>query len=287
MQVKKYIKLLRPVQWTKNAFVFAVLLFSRNFFNADMLIKTLLGAVAFCLVSGCVYIINDIADREKDKAHPKKRNRPIASGAVSVPGAVVLLIVLLGVSLTAAYCLSVDFGLTVTAYFGLNLAYSLRLKNLPILDIMSVSVGFVLRVLSGSFLIGVYISPWLIICTFMLSLFIAIHKRRNEMEHKGNGGRAVLLAYTPEMLRDMCSVIDSATIISYALYCVTGTETIILMATIPFVIYGLFRYQLIVHSFQDMAETPELALIKDKPLLIDILLWTALCVGILYWRAPA
>jgi hypothetical protein len=141
-------------------------------------------------------------------------------------------------------------------------------------------------VLSGSFLIDVYISPWLIICTFMLALFLAVHKRRNEIEHKGNGGRAVLLAYNPEMLRDMCSVIDSATIMAYSLYCVTA-DTMALMATIPFVIYGLFRYQLIVHSFRDLAETPELALIKDKPLLADIFLWTALCAGILYLRAPA
>lgn len=278
------IRLLRPKQWTKNALVFAALVFSKNLFDGEMLLKNILGFVIFCLVSSCVYIINDIVDREKDRNHPKKCKRPIASGVIKVPQAISILCILLGISLGGAVYLEIKFALIALAYFLLNLAYSFYLKNVPIVDMMCIAIGFVLRALAGSLLIANAISPWLMVCTLLLALFLAIHKRKSEIQAVCAGettSRQVLQFYSTEMLRDMSSAIDSATIMAYCLYTFNSERVEVMMCTIPFVIYGLFRYQYIAHT-NDLAETPELALLTDKPLLIDILLWGITCVGALY-----
>ena len=279
------IRLIRPKQWTKNGFVFAALVFSGSLFDVPMLLKTFLGFVVFCLASSCVYIINDTVDREKDRAHPKKRVRPIASGAVSIPQAMILLLALLILIAIGIAYLGQYFGLIILSYLVINLAYSYKLKNEPIIDIMCIALGFVMRALSGSFLVDVGISPWLLMCTFLLALFLAINKRKSEMEafvDEDGHKRKVLEFYSRDMLRDMSSVIDSATIMAYSLYAINSELPAFMLATVPFVVYGLFRYQLIIHT-TEFAETPEIALLKDKQLLISIFIWGALCVGIIYF----
>lgn len=285
IKMRNFIRLFRPKQWTKNGIVFAALIFSGNFFTWPLLLRTLEGVAVFCAISSAVYILNDIVDRKKDAEHPSKCRRPIASGAISVPVAAAISGGLFLFGFAAAWMLNLYFALVILAYVVINVFYTFHLKNIPILDIMCIAAGFVLRALSGSFLIQVGISPWLIVCTMLLSLFLAIQKRRSEflrMKELGKEGRAVLRYYTADLLRDMCSVIDSATIMAYCLYTINQERAIPMMFTIPFVIYGLFRYQLIVHTM-DLAETPEMALLKDRPLLIDILLWGATCMGIIYF----
>jgi 4-hydroxybenzoate polyprenyltransferase len=280
--MRNYIKLLRPVQWTKNFAVLAVLLFSKNLFRIDLLCKTILGVIVFCIVSSCVYIINDIVDKEKDRNHSKKRFRPIASGKISVRNAIVFLMILGIPAFGGAYYLSWRFGLAVTTYFILNVSYSFRLKNVAILDIMCVALGFVIRVLSGAFLISAYISPWLILCTLLLSLFLAIQKRRGEITTNSSNSRTVLNDYTEKSLAEMGSVVDSATVVAYSLYCVGLGDMSLMMLTIPIVIYGLFRYKLISNLPQSLIETPELILIKDKPMIACVLIWVILCFISLY-----
>jgi 4-hydroxybenzoate polyprenyltransferase len=288
--VKSIFKLLRLKQWMKNTFVFAVLVFSHNLFDFRLFLKTLSGAGAFCLASSCVYIINDIADCDKDRLHPQKCKRPIANGDIGIKQAMFLLFFLFLTTFGGGYfLLNVKFGLVMSLYFALNLAYSFVLKNIPILDIMCISFGFVLRVFSGTFLISADASPWLILCTLFLTLFLAIHKRKGEVHSvakevkRNETTRKVLVSYNAGMLRDMSSVMDSATIMAYSLYCINTDEPIAMLITVPFVIFGIFRYQLISHNVSDMVEAPEEVLLKDKPLLIDIFAWGILCIGILYF----
>ncbi len=280
----KIIKLLRPKQWIKNLLVFAALFFSKNIFDTGLVLDVLSGFVIFCMVSSSVYIINDTIDRDKDRQHPKKCKRPIASGAITVPKAMTLLVVMLVLEFSWAYKLNVAFCVIAMIYFLINIVYSLKLKQIPIIDIMVIATGFVLRAVAGGVLISDYISPWLIVCTLLLSLFLALHKRKSEVQNmQGNKelSRAVLTYYTEEMLRDMLSMISSTTIMAYCLYTFTSQQSTYLMLTIPFVIYGMFRYQFIMHR-TELGESPELALLKDKPLLIDVLLWVISCGGILY-----
>lgn len=279
-----YIKLMRPKQWIKNGLVFAALIFSGNLTDLNMLLLTVYGFIIFCLLSSSVYIFNDAIDKEKDKLHPKKCNRPIASGAISVPQAMVLMVILIISTFTWSIFLNIGFTYVAFIYFILNIFYTFKLKHVAILDIMCIAAGFVLRALAGTVLIGTGISPWLIVCTSLLALFIAIHKRKCELEAVENGlknGRKVLENYSKEMLRDMSSAIDSATIMAYCLYTFNTDKPVAMMCTIPFVVYGLFRYQYIIHK-KDLAETPELALLQDKPLLIDVFLWVVTCGIILY-----
>lgn len=279
-----HIQLMRPKQWIKNGLVFAALVFSGNLFDPEMLILTAQGFVVFCLLSSSVYIFNDAIDKDKDQQHPKKCNRPIASGAISVPQAMVFLTVLVISTFAWSIFLRIEFTCVAFVYFVLNVCYTFKLKHVPILDIMCIAAGFVLRALAGTVLIETGISPWLVVCTSLLALFIAIHKRKSELEAVENGltnGRKVLENYSKEMLRDMSSAIDSATIMAYCLYTFSSDQPVAMMCTIPFVLYGLFRYQYISHK-KDLAETPELALLQDKPLLIDVFLWVVTCGIILY-----
>jgi len=278
------IKLIRPHQWTKNVFVLAALVFDGSLFNTSKLIAGLAGFAAFCLISGSVYILNDIVDREKDRAHHEKCKRPIAAGHISVLQACVLLVFMLTASLVLGFWLNLKFGIVLVTYLIINLAYSFKLKSLPIIDIMCVAAGFVLRVVSGGIVIDCTISPWLLLCTMLLALYLGIQKRRAEVRAVSLGiaeGRSVLKHYSQELLRDMSSVMDSATIMSYCLYTIISDTSPYMIITIPFVIYGIFRYQYIA-SVLNLAEAPDKALLKDKPLLADILLWCLSCVIILY-----
>jgi 4-hydroxybenzoate polyprenyltransferase len=286
MAFKNCVALMRPHQWIKNSAVFAALIFSGNVFRPALLLKSAAAFLTFCLVSSCVYIINDIVDGEKDRLHPRKKNRPIASGIVSVGRAFALFALLLLIAAAIALFLPIQFAVTIAAYFTLNVAYSFRLKKLPLIDIICISFGFVCRTLSGAVAINVYISPWLMLCVLMLSLFLASQKRSSELSRHSTATdtRSVLSQYDKDVLRDISTVTMASTIISYSMFCVVGAVDKPLMAlTIPLVIYGLFRYRLIsANDTDNLTETPEIAMFKDKPLIISLGLWGAMCFALLY-----
>ncbi len=280
-----WFNLLRPQQWIKNWFIFAALVFSVELWHFKVFLICLAGFALFCLAASSIYIFNDLRDREKDRLHYRKKYRPLASGAVSVKTAWFLFVILSLLTLAGSFYLSWKFALIVLLYWLINLAYSVKLKHLPIIDIMCLASGFVLRVLAGALLINCYISPWIIICTLLLALFLGAQKRRAELELVESGcseGRSVLAYYNKDLLRDMASICASAAIMAYCLYSFNSEHTIYMMLTIPFVIYGIFRFQFLM-SVPELAEAPDKAMVKDLPLLLDFFLWAACSMVILYW----
>lgn len=278
------LKTMRPKQWTKNLVIFAALIFSKNLLVPDLLGRSAAAFGLFCLLSGSVYIINDLIDLERDRAHPKKKYRPLAAGRLSVSTAVTAVILTGGVSLAAAFMLHRLFGLVALGYFLLVLAYSLWLKNVVIVDVLTIGMGFILRAVAGAVVIAAPISPWLLVCTFLLALFLALTKRRHELlllEGEAGSHRKILQEYQPAMLEQMISVVTSSTVMAYSLYTFTAGHSRWLMATIPFVIYGIFRYQYLVHQ-KDIGGSPEVALLRDAPLLINVALWVVASALILY-----
>ena len=278
------LKLMRPKQWVKNGFLFAALLFSGNLFNIDLFVLCVIGCILFSLTASCVYIINDIGDREKDRKHPKKCRRPLASGAVSVPQAVVLLAILLAVSFGASVMLNIWFAAVLLVYFVFNIFYSYILKHIAIVDVISVSVSYVLRVVAGAVIISCPLSPWILVCTFALALLIAIQKRRGELVSVTEGkseGRRVLSYYSLDLLRDMGVCMGAVTITAYCLYTFQADVSAYMVLTVPFVIFGLLRYMLLAGT-SGIGETPEEIVIHDKPMLVDMVFWAASCVVIIY-----
>ena len=278
--------LLRPRQWTKNFFLFAGLVFSGNLFYLPLFCKTLLAFGTFCLLSGAVYIMNDMVDLEEDRQHARKRHRPLAAGRIRMGQAWVVFGVLLAVSWGLSFTLGKNFLLVAVLYFLLVMGYSLYFKHIVILDVFAVALGFLLRVVAGGVAIGVRISPWLLICTLLLSLFLALTKRRHEYLSLGAGGsahRPVLADYSVAYLDQLINIVTAATIMAYSLYSFTASPTQDLMLTIPFVIYGLFRYLFLVHK-KDWGGSPEEVLLQDRPLGVSIFLWVLACVFVLYVR---
>jgi len=286
-KLKAMIATMRPKQWIKNAIVFAGLVFSKSFLDINSVIKVVFAFCLFSVISGAVYVINDIIDREKDKLHPVKCNRPIASGRLKPGEAMVFSLILLVAALILAYALDIKFLLILVAYFILVCLYSLVLKNIIIVDVLAISVGFVLRTLGGTVVINVAISPWLLLCTTLLSLFLALNKRKNELlvlSGDAASHRKILDKYTPQLIDNMLGVVTSTTVMSYSLYTFEAGKSSYMMITIPFVLYGIFRYQYLVSS-KNLGGSPEMVLFKDKPLLIDVLLWGITCmiiVGLFY-----
>ena len=285
---------MRPVQWTKSLLVFLPLAFSvgeRWSWNdasllSEFLIRAVEGALVFCALSGAVYIINDIFDREKDRNHPRKRRRPIASGQLPVAVAATVALLLLGLSLAGSFLLDTGFGIVCVVYIAMHLGYSSLLKRIIILDVMIVGVGYLLRVVAGAFVIDVTVSPWLYTTIGLGALFIALGKRYSELKLAGsNAGdqRVVLDQYSREFLSQVITVTGAATLVTYALYTFTARnvpDDHSMMLTVPFVIFGLLRYLYLVNQTDD-AESPELVIIKDKPLLADVLLWAVTAIVIL------
>lgn len=285
------IKAARPQQWTKNLIIFAPLIFSRSLFDIPMLLTTAAAFLVFCLLSGALYIFNDIRDLEEDKKHPLKSQRPLASGRISPKTAWAEWVVLLGLSLTGAFFLGQDVFLIAFFYLVLQIAYSYYLKHVVILDVFVIAGGFILRVVAGGLAIDVSISHWLLICTLLLALFLAMSKRRHELillEDGASGHRPILQEYSPYLLDQMIAVVTASTVIAYCLYTISretvtkfGTDELIY--TVPFVIYGIFRYLYLVHQ-KSGGGTPEYLLLRDKPLLLDILLWIIAAALIIYLR---
>ncbi len=280
--VSGLVRLLRPKQWTKNLLLFAALLFSFEEIRTETILATLLGFILFSLVAGCVYILNDYVDRDRDRQHPVKKFRPIASGQVSPTHALLFGIILLTLSVGTAFVMNPLFGVLCVVYFLLNVSYSFVLKHLVILDMMTIAAGFVLRAIAGGVLIHVPFTPWFLICTMLLSLFLAIGKRRNELTLlEGNTGshRKVLDNYSITLLDQFNTIVTTATIISYSLFTFTSDRTIHLMWTIPLVIYGMFRYLYLIHM-KNQGGSPDRVLFEDKPILITVMLYVISVVTI-------
>lgn len=286
---------LRPAQWTKNLIIFAGLLFGGRelqLAGGDIgraAAMSLAAFAIFCLLSGAVYLINDIRDREADRSHPLKAGRPIASGALPVPLAGAAASVIAAGSLAAAFLLDFEFALTSLVYLALLSIYSVVLKHFVILDVMTIAAGFVLRAVAGAVVIDVPISPWLLIDTMLLALFLALSKRRHELvalADEATRHRAILQEYSPYLLDQMISVVTAATVVGYAFYTVSpdtvakfGTDKLVL--TLPFPLYGIFRYLYLVHQ-REGGGSPSEMLLTDRPLLACVALWAMAVVAIIY-----
>ncbi|MFS0724567.1 decaprenyl-phosphate phosphoribosyltransferase [Paenibacillus sp. 1P07SE] len=276
---------LRPKQWTKNLLVFAALLFSFDRIAPGTVAASLAGFLLFSFVAGCVYIINDVADREADRHHPTKRLRPIASGALRPGTALIFGGLLLAGSLTAAYAINPLFMVLLTGYFALNVSYSFKLKHMVIIDIMTIAAGFVLRAIAGGLVIHVPFTPWFLLCTLLLSLFLAIGKRRQELVLLGSGvgtHREVLSLYSLPLLDQLTSIVTTATIMAYSLFTFTSERTIHLMWTIPLVLYGIFRYLYLIH-IEGKGGSPDRVLLEDRPLLATVVIYVISVLCILAW----
>jgi 4-hydroxybenzoate polyprenyltransferase len=290
MNIKTIAKLIRVPQWIKNLFVLVPLVFSMNILHADSLKFAAFAFFAFCSASSFVYIINDIVDREADRLHPKKKNRPIASGAISVWQAIAITGVLLAVNFALCSQLSTGFILTNFAYILLNILYTFYSKNVVLLDIFSIAAGFMLRVIAGAHAINVETSSWLLLTTMFLSLFLAVMKRRSELvltaDTTHSSTRKVLTNYTVGFTDQMATISAAAVIICYALY-TTAQRTIDvfkteeLIYTTPFVVFGIFRYMYLVYKFDQGENTTEIML-HDVPMITNILLYISATLLILY-----
>ncbi len=297
--------LMRPQQWVKNLFVFPALIFSKHLFQPMYLMKSGAGFLLFCIVAGSVYIFNDLMDVEEDRHHPRKKFRPLASGRVPARTAWTCFFVFSAAGLSLSFLLQWEYGAVLIFYYVMNIAYSARLKRVVILDVMIVSLGFVLRAAAGGLVISVEVSPWLLICTMLLALFLVLAKRRHEitlMDERANMLVELSLAtedteramkyrkslddYSPYFLDQMIGVTTASTLIAYSLYTMSsdavkkfgGTG---LVYTIPFVIYGIFRYLYLIHLKKEGGD-PAKSLLNDRPLLLDIMLWGVAVVIVLY-----
>ena len=278
-----YLRLARPKQWTKNGFVLAGVVFSGEALEASSLIAVLLAFVAFCALSGAVYSANDILDVEEDRKHPTKRSRPVASGEISTRVAVVYAALLAAGGLTLAFFVDFGVGLGGLAYLLLQAVYTPVLKHVAVLDVMSISAGFVIRALAGVEAVGAHISPWLVVCTGLLTLFLGFSKRRYELFVLGEGAvahRKNLRDYSVEMLDQMMNIMVASTIIAYTMYTFFAYNRSYMMVSIPIVVYGIFRYLLLVH--RDGGGDPDTLLLSDRPLQITLLLWLVVVMTVIY-----
>lgn len=281
---------LRPRQWTKNLLVFAGLLFAQKAMDRTAIIEAVEAFLVFCALAGSMYLINDALDVEQDRLDPIKRKRPLAAGRVGIPVAVTFAVLLMALGLAGAYLASGALLLKIClAYVGITLLYSGFLKHIVIIDVFAIASGFVLRAVAGAAAIHAAISPWLIICTLLLSLFLALSKRRGELMTHGeqaSAHRPILAEYSPELLDQMISVMTASTLMSYALYTISERTVEMIgstnmLYTVPFVIYGIFRYLYLVHQ-KGIGGHPDRALLRDLPLMVNVLLY-AVAVGIIIY----
>lgn len=283
---------MRPRQWTKNLLVFAAILFAGKANDLHAVWQVVVAFVAFCILSGAVYLLNDSLDADRDRKHPDKCQRPIAAGRIPVYEGILLAVTLALLGLAVSYFVNFSFFLTALIYLALTTAYTLWLKHQVILDVLTVSLGYVLRAVAGAEAISVAISPWLIICTLLLTLFISLGKRRSEivqLEEGATGYRETLQEYSTGLLDQMIAVVTASTVVTYCLYTVdertlqvVGTGN--LVYTVPLVIYGIFRYLYLMHQKQ-LGQHPDQLLLTDGPLLLTVALYTA-AVGIILYLVP-
>jgi len=281
---------LRPKQWSKNIIVFAGLFFAEDIFDPLKIKLSFAAFVLFCLISSAGYLINDIMDREKDALHPRKKYRPIAAGKIPVTTALMCAILLTAISVAFGFSLSCSYGVIIVSYLALTLSYSLYLKKVIIIDVMIIASGFMFRAVGGTLAIHEEVSSWLIICTIFLALFLALTKRRAEAMALGDSAasvRTTLENYSPQFLDQMINTVTAACLMAYALYTLDAAtvakfQTRNLVLTLPFVIYGLFRYLYLVHS-RNQGEAVDVTILHDKPILACGLLYGLTVVAIIYF----
>ncbi len=281
---------MRPKQWIKNIIIFAALVFDNKLLQSTPFLHTLAGFCLFCLISGVVYTLNDVVDIDKDRAHPNKRHRPIPSGLLSKRVALLGIICIALLSLGLAAWLNLGFFLILLGYLLLQLAYSFYLKNIVLLDVMAIAAGFVLRVSAGTPLVHAdRFSPWLYICTTLIALFLGLSKRRGEiilLDKQAEDHRVTLRQYNVYLLDQLINMVTASTIVAYALYTFSAPNLPVnysMMLTIPFVIYGLFRYMYLIHA-EACTLPPDEVLLSDRPSQINILLWGLSATLIMYLR---
>jgi 4-hydroxybenzoate polyprenyltransferase len=283
INVRFLIKGIRPQQWVKNSFVFIALVFSVSFMDISAVIRVTIAFFCFCVISSGGYLLNDIIDAERDRLHPHKRLRPIAAGALGAGEAGIAASVLIVGAILAGFCLNTLFGCILLSYFLINLIYSLWLKNLVIIDVFTIASFFFMRVFAGAVVINVEISSWLLFVTFFLALFLAFIKRRAELilvEENARASRPVLAEYGLNFLDQMIMISATATLVSYALYTFSSIHSAKLMITLPFVVYGIFRCLFLVYN-KSMGEIPEEMFLRDRPFVLNLILYTAVAIAIL------
>jgi 4-hydroxybenzoate polyprenyltransferase len=276
---------LRPRQWSKNPLLFAGILFAAELGDVVRWVEAVTIFVAYCLASSAAYLANDVRDAESDRWHPLKRERPVARGELSPRTALVLAGVLGVAGLALATALGLVSALLLAVFLGLQAAYTLSLRNVVLLDVMAIAGLFVVRAAAGAEAVDVRISPWLLLCTALLALFLALAKRRGELVLAGRAatpGRAVLTGYSLPLVDQLVTVVTAATIVAYSLYTFGSVQSAAMMLTIPFVVFGLFRYLLLVHR-DDLGEEPEQILLSDRPILVAVALWALTAAAILAW----
>jgi decaprenyl-phosphate phosphoribosyltransferase len=285
-----YLKLIRPKQWIKNFFVLAPLVFAKQLFEPEPLLEAVKAFVGFCLMASSVYIINDIADVEADRSHPEKKYRPLAARSMPISHAFVILTLCLVACGFIVAGIDVRYLVCIALYFGMNLAYSFKLKEVVLLDVFIIAAGFMLRVLGGAYAIQVQVSNWIVLCTMFVSLFLGFAKRRSELVQAQEAGsmakRKVLSLYEVGFIDQMLTIAAAGTVISYALWTVAprtlevfGTDKMIY--TTVFVIYGIFRYLNLIHMAQP-TESPTDAITSDRTIISTVLLWVLACVVLIY-----
>lgn len=280
-QLRAIFTLMRPKQWIKNSFVLAPLVFTGKFLEPTAINQTLLATFLFCLASSATYIVNDIHDIEQDKQHPKKsRTRPLALGLVSIPMALVLLVVLYAALLWGAF-IEPKVMLVIAAYIALNIAYTFALKNQPVIDIFTLAIGFVLRVYAGAISLNVPVSIWMLVTTLSLSLYLAAIKRRQEFNTNGSAGRRVLEKYSISLIDKYTQMSATCAIVFYSMFVMSTRPQLVF--TVPLVLFGLFRYWYVVEQL-DSGESPTDALMSDWQLLMTVMVWLGACVWSLWPR---
>jgi 4-hydroxybenzoate polyprenyltransferase len=283
------IRSLRPEQWTKNLIIFGGLLFGQRLFDLHSVLYATAAFAVFCALSGVVYLLNDVADREADRRHPLKRRRPIASGELSASTALMAAAIIGVGALTVAFLLHTQFGFFAASYVALLALYSGPLKHVVIVDVLTIAVGFVLRAAAGAAVIDVPISNWLLFITILGALFLALSKRRHELvllADDATSHRPILQEYTPYLLDQMISVVTASTLVAYAFYTVNAEtvekfHTTRLALTLPFLLYGIFRYLYLVHQ-KEGGGSPAEMLLNDRPLLVCVALWALAVALIIY-----
>ncbi|KPJ52630.1 hypothetical protein AMJ39_07370 [candidate division TA06 bacterium DG_24] len=292
------IRSMRPRQWTKNLLIFAGLVFSRNAFEGPLVLRAVFAFFLFCLASSCVYLVNDVYDASRDREHPLKRARPIASGRLSSRVALIVALLGGGIAISASFWLGWSvgigpwFGLTTVSYILLMLLYTVSLRQFVIIDVLTIAIGFVIRAVAGAVVIDVEISSWLLVCTILLALFLGLAKRRHEvllLDETAPSHRRSLVEYTPALLDQMIAIVTAAVVVAYVLYTVWPDTvakfgTTRLGLTLPIVLYGLFRYLYLIYRREEGGE-PDRSLLEDKPLLLAVALW-AITAAIIVYHMP-
>lgn len=284
---------MRPQQWIKNLVVLAALVFAQKLADPALVLRSIIAALLFCFASGAVYLVNDLFDADSDRKHPVKARRPIAAGLLGAVPALTAAVLFMTGSLMAGFILSPPFGAVLLIYVVLNIVYSLWLKEIVIIDVMTIAAGFVLRAVGGGLMIDVTVSSWLIMCTILLSLFLAFCKRRQELAGASDphAQRSILREYSVEFLDQMINVVTASTVVAYTFYTLSPEvemklNTKHLYLTVPFVLYGIFRYLYLIHQ-RGEGRDPTRALLTDRPLLICVGLWGLAVVVLLYAWRPA